>query len=310
MTAVVLGASGFLGRHICAAFRTAGWQVLGVARSGPEPVDLLRTAPQALTALFDGADVVVNAAGRAWRADAQEMTLGNVRLVRTVLDALHPLRRRPRLVQLGSVHEYGAGVPGTATAESRPALPVTPYGRTKLEATQAVLNAAERRQVDGTVLRVANVCGAGAPAGSLFGLLASTVADAGRRRAAGLPPPALRVSPLRAHRDVVDVRDVADAVVAAAVPSAAVSGHVINVGGGRAVHMRQLVDRAVALAGAPVSVIEAPDDDRTTGTDWQLLDITLAHRLLHWRPSRALDDMLGHLLSGPDSHLMDTPWRG
>ncbi|MCQ9184195.1 NAD(P)-dependent oxidoreductase [Streptomyces sp. IBSBF 2953] len=310
MTVVVLGATGFLGRHICAALRDAGRPVRAVARSGPTPVDLLHSAPQTLAAVFDEADAVVNAAGRAWQADARDMERGNVLVVRTVLDALRLTDRRPRLIQLGSVHEYGTAEPGTAMAESRPPRPLTPYGRTKLEATRAVLDAADRRRLDATVLRVANVCGPGAPRGSLFGLVAAAVHEARQARRADRTPPALRVSPLRAHRDVVDVRDVADAVVAACAPPAAVTGRVINVGAGRAVHMRTLVDRAVALGGVPLTVDEASGGGPATAADWQLLDIALARRLLGWRPRRGLDDMLGHLLSPHDPPLTDPSWRG
>jgi NDP-hexose 4-ketoreductase len=188
---VVLGGTGFLGRRIGEAFAADGALVHLVSRSperddtaGPRSVrmDLLTAGPRELTEFFRTVrpDVVVNAAGRAWRADEAEMTAGNADLVARVTESLAELPRGPRLIQLGTVHEYGAGTPGAGTSEDQEPAPVTPYGRTKLLGTRIVQRAAAEHGLDGVVLRLANVIGAGAPAGSLFGMVAAHLGEAAR----------------------------------------------------------------------------------------------------------------------------------
>lgn len=314
LSVVLLGGTGFMGRHIGEAFTARGARVHQVSRSQPEGaaagaaadtrsvrLDLLTATPREIADLIGsaGADVVVNAAGRAWRASEVEMIAGNAELVRRLTEALAELPRQPRLVQLGSVHEYGAGQPGMGTTEDQEPAPVTPYGRTKLLGTQAVVRASQEEGVDGVVLRLANVVGAGVPQGSLFSMVAAHLGEAARVDALGEKPDELRLPPLRARRDLVDVHDAVDAVWAAATaPGADVTGQVINIGRGEAVPMRELVDWMIALSGVEVPVVEASAGPPSrTDVEWQQLDVSRARQLLGWRPRRALDDSLHDLVA-------------
>ncbi|MGW3266296.1 NAD-dependent epimerase/dehydratase family protein [Streptomyces sp. NPDC001056] len=307
---VVLGGSGCLGRRIGAAFCADGAQTHLVSRKpagdGPADarhvaLDLLAADARELAGFFGSVapDVVVNAAGRVWQGDEAAMTAGNADLVVRLTRALARLPRPPRLIQLGTVHEYGAGTPGSGTREEQEPAPVTPYGRTKLLGTRAVLRAVADDGVDGVVLRLAQVIGAGVPATSLFGKVAAHLGEAARARSRGEEPDALRLPPLRARRDLVDMRDTVDAVRAAAVaPKADVSGQVINVGRGEAVPMRALIDRMVGLSGLDLTVAEAaPGPSPRTDVAWQQLDVSRALRLLGWQPRRTLDDSLRDLLA-------------
>ncbi|MFD5064329.1 NAD-dependent epimerase/dehydratase family protein [Streptomyces sp. NPDC058394] len=318
---VVLGGTGFLGRRIGAACAADGARVHLVSRSalavsaavGPGVsavgLDLVTASPREIAAVLAaaGADVVVNAAGRAWQADEAQMAAGNAELVEQVVTALAALPGPPvRLVQLGTVHEYGAGAPDAATGEEHEPAPITPYGRTKLQGTRAVLRAREQG-VDGVVLRLANVIGAGVPQGSLFGRVAAHLGAAARADARGEKAVELRLPALRAARDLVDAGDVTAAVLAAVTaPEADVAGQVINVGRGTAVPMRGLVDRMITLSGLELPVVEAAEGPGSrTDVAWQCLDVSRAQRLLGWRPLRSLDDSLRELLASvlPPEHL-------
>ncbi|MER6144310.1 NAD(P)-dependent oxidoreductase [Streptomyces sparsogenes] len=295
---VVLGGSGFLGRHVCAAFAAAGADVVPVSRTArpapagchPVRLDLLAADTGALARLCAGADVVVNAAGAVWGGTEQDMAEANTHLVDRLTRALATLPARPRLVQLGSAYEYGPAEPGAVTGEDHPPAPNTPYGRSKLAGTRTVLRATAERDLDAVVLRVAVACGPGAPAASLPGIVAAHLAE-GRGT--------LRLAPLLAHRDLVDVRDVADAVVAAArAPADRVAGTVVNIGSGRAVPVRALVDLMIALGGRPLRIVEERTAPGTrSDAPWQRLDVSRARRVLDWAPRRSLEESLADFLS-------------
>ncbi|MFJ9775873.1 NAD-dependent epimerase/dehydratase family protein [Kitasatospora sp. NPDC101157] len=310
LSVVVLGSSGFVGRHVCEAFAGGGADVLGVARSEAPPgaaaptvrLDLSRASRRQVAALLRerAADVVVNAAGAVWGVTDDQLTSSNVELTGRVVDALSTLERPPRLVHLGSVHEYGVGAPGTALTEEHPTRPAGRYGHSKLLATRAVLDAVRERELDAVVLRISNVCGPHAPRASLLGMIATHLAAVARHPGGAAAAP-LRLSPLRAHRDFVDVRDVGRAVVAAVAAPLDAAGpdqRVVNIGSGNAVSVRQLVDRLIALSGLDGSVVEEYEAaDGRPGAEWQRVDITRARRLLGWLPRCPLDQSLRDLLA-------------
>lgn len=293
---LVLGAVGYLGQHICTAFAAAGARVIRVTRrdstAGTVQLDLAAAGSAELARLCvtSGAQVVVNAAGAVWRGDEEQMTELNARLVERLADAVTSLPRQARLIQLGSVYEYGPVGPGDLIDEDWPPAPATTYGRTKLGGTRTVVHAVHEQGLDGVVLRVSVACGPGAPAGSLSGTVAAHLA-AGQD--------VVRLAPLRAHRDLVDVRDVADAVVAAArapAPALAEAGAVINIGRGESVPVRELVDLMITCSGRSVRVQERPAPTHRSDALWQRLDISRARRLLGWAPRRTLTDSVRDLL--------------
>ncbi|MEV5595383.1 NAD-dependent epimerase/dehydratase [Streptomyces sp. NPDC052496] len=312
---LVLGASGYLGQHICTAFAAAGARVTGVSRgarqgapSRPDGrsagtagaamtdtvhLDLAASGSAALTRLCaaSAAQVVVNAVGTVWQGTEDQMAECNTRLVERLTDAVAALPRRPRLIQIGTAYEYGPAGPDDLIGEDWPPAPATAYGRTKLAGTRAVLGAVRKGEVDGVVLRASVTCGPGAPRGSLPGNVAADLA-AGRG--------VLRLAPLRAHRDILDVRDVADAVVAAArVPGPAIAeaGAVINIARGESVPVRRLVDLMIACSGRSVRVREEQPDANRSGTLWQRLDVSRARHLLGWTPHRSLTESVRDLLT-------------
>ncbi|WP_171064061.1 NAD-dependent epimerase/dehydratase family protein [Actinomadura soli] len=326
---LVLGASGYLGQHICTAFAAAGARVVRVAR-GARPgaavthdaanghdganghhgasstvrLDIAAADLAELTRLCADAEaqVVVNAVGAVWEATADQMTELNARLVERLTDVVAALPRRPRLIQLGSAHEYGPAGPDDLIDEDWPPAPATAYGRTKLAGTRTVVGAVRRREVDGVVLRVSVTCGPGAPRGSLPGTVAAHLA-AGQD--------VLRLAPLRAHRDLVDVRDVADAVVAAALvpaPALAEAGAVVNIARGETIPVRKLVDLMITCSGRSVRVQEEqPAQANRSDALWQRLDISRARRLLGWAPRRTLTDSVRDLLTATGVLVPDVP---
>ncbi|MER6383079.1 NAD(P)-dependent oxidoreductase, partial [Streptomyces sp. NPDC001127] len=216
------------------------------------------------------------------------MAEANARGPAVLCAALREAAPTARLVHLGSAAEYGPGVPGTPVTESAPARPVTLYGATKLAGTLAITTSA----LDAVVLRVGNPVGPGAPVASLPGRMVSLLRSAGPN-----PDAVLRLGDLSAHRDFVDVRDVAQAVTLAVTAPGRLPA-VLNIGGGTATAVRELVCMLAGQAGFRGQLEESTGGSvRSAPVSWQCSDISAAARALGWRPAHTLDDALTALWS-------------
>jgi nucleoside-diphosphate-sugar epimerase len=291
----VIGATGFLGTHVRQRAAAAGLDMVTASRSAPVAL----TSDMRLDLATDGApriaallaeikpDVVVNCAGAISGppdALAEANITGPAALVQAMLVAGSPAR----LIHLGSAAEYGRGEPGVPVDERSATWPVGLYGVTKLAGTR-VVEVGRAAGLDAVVLRVFNPVGPGAPPSSLPGRLAALVSQT---LASGAP---VRVGPLDAVRDFVDARDVADAVLAAATASA-LPHPVINVGSGRGVPARALVDELLAITGHAGEVHEdTAGSTRSADVPWQEADVTQARQDLSWLPRRTLTTSLTDL---------------
>ncbi|MEU9736190.1 NAD(P)-dependent oxidoreductase [Streptomyces sp. NPDC048002] len=293
MRILVLGHSGYLGGHVVERLRALpGTRVLGGGRShdADHHIDLASADPEHLAKTLASAapDAVVNCAG-AVSGDAVTLAEVNTRGPAVLCAALRAAAPAARLVHLGSAAEYGPGALGVPVTESAPTHPVGPYGATKLAGT-AVVTASG---LDAVVLRVGNPVGPGAPAVGLPGRVAALLREAGAD-----PEAVLRLGDLSAYRDFVDVRDLARAVERA-VSATGPLPPVLNIGGGAAVQVRELVRGLAEVAGFRGRIEESvAGSARSAQVSWQCSDITAAREALGWRPVRSLAESLAALWEG------------
>src|SRR5690606_20927115 len=209
---LVTGATGFVGRALVTRLRASGAFVRGIARSSSRTTDAhelvaadLAELPEDSTA-FDGIDVVYHLAAKTHdmaeaRGAEAEYERTNVEGTRRLLAAAggHSVRR---IVFVSSVKviDEGNDVPAT---EATPARPLTPYGRSKLEAERLVMAAASGDALDTVCLRFPLVYGSG-QRGNLQRMIDAI--DRGR-----FPPPPANGN----RRSMLHVENAVDALVLA-----------------------------------------------------------------------------------------------
>lgn len=132
--------------------------------------------------------------------------------------------------------------------------------------------------LDAVALRAFNVSGPGSPSSTLLGRVASELRQ-GKQ--------VIRLGSLDAWRDYVDVRDVAHAVLLAATMP---TSPILNVGRGVAVHARDLVRRLVDVSGTGAAVTEETGGEgnhagsAASAVRWQRADTTAIRDELGWSP--------------------------
>ncbi|SCF28144.1 Nucleoside-diphosphate-sugar epimerase [Micromonospora viridifaciens] len=286
---LLLGARGFLGRHIHAAL-SGHTTVCAPTR---QQCDLVQVDLPALTALLERErpDVVVSAAG-CILGSGYDFVRAHVVSTAKLIEAMVAATPHARFIRIGSAAEYGAVPYGAAVGEEHPATPVGEYGLSHLAATRLTELAGAGGRLDTAVLRVFNPVGAGLPAGNLLRRVATLIRDAMERGddhvAVGLHD---------TYRDFVDVRDVAAAVVAV-VRCEVLPERVFNVGTGRAVSTRELVRSLAETAGFTGEIRTGSftgDAARSSAVPWMCADITRSRRLLGWAPVRDLPESLRSL---------------
>jgi GDP-4-dehydro-6-deoxy-D-mannose reductase len=243
-TWLVTGGSGFLGRHL-------------LERLDREPVDVVALGRRAIPGrrfvtadLLDGdglhraleevsPSAIFHLAGRTPPADAETLDRSNRVGTLRLIEALATLSDPVRLIFAGSAAELGrVPIEDLPVGEDHPAHAETDYGRSKLAATQAVLEAG------GIAARVFNPIGPGTPSSQALGRFAAVLAE-------GMGPITLDVGDLTPRRDFIDGRDVADALVALARKA---RPGLYHVGTGESRSVGEGLDLLVRLSGRPVHV--------------------------------------------------------
>ena len=286
---MVFGAGGFLGARICALLADRGVEHRGLSRSRGEPHRLCDLAAMHSYALDTqlGAykpTVIINAAG-ATLGEPATLVRANVIAVEALLASARDNASHARFVQLGSAAEYGGAPHGTSQDEQGEPRPAGPYGLTKLAGSELVLRA-QRNGADAVVLRIFDVIGPGAPESTLTGRV---IRDLRSRQL-------IEVGSLDVWRDFVDVRDVAEAVVAVALTDTKVPP-VLNIGTGRAMLARDVAGQLFELSGQPARIVEELHDGGP-GVAWQQADTGLIGQHLGWSPKISLDQSLADSWTG------------
>ena len=166
-TALVTGASGFVGAHLCALLCERGQTVRALVRS-PARGELLRkwgvelvqgdiTEPATLQSALPGCDVVYHVAGLTKATSESAFFAVNGVGTKNVATACAERQSPPLLVVISTLAVAGPAPAGQPHLETSAPYPVSMYGRSKLSCECEALKL--RREMPITIVRPPMVCG-------------------------------------------------------------------------------------------------------------------------------------------------------
>ena len=294
---LLIGARGFVGRHVHDAARDAGLRVVAADRDGVDGLGCDLLDPDSIAACVAEADprLVINMAGAAsvaksWERPVEDFAV-NATGALNLLEAVARNAADAHVVCVSSAEVYGEPGEGRLPfTENMAAEPLTPYGAAKASMEVLCAQYARGRGLRVAVIRAFNQIGPGqspAFAASGFARQIAAAEIAGEERVE------LAVGNLAAARDFTDVRDTARAF--AEVARRELTG-TFNLCSGRALRLEALVEEM--SRATPLQVEIRPDPSLSRPVDPTVVYGSPArlHEAIGWAAeiplSRTVTDLL------------------
>jgi NAD dependent epimerase/dehydratase len=310
--ALITGAGGFIGSHLTERLVSLGATTRALVRytstgtrgwldASPAGADVEYVAgdigdPLVVERAMRGVDAVFHLAaliGIPYSYEAPSSYVRtNVEGTLTVLEAARRCGVR-RVVHASTSEVYGTAVT-VPIAESHPLHTQSPYSATKAAADMLATAFHRSFGLDVVIVRPFNTYG---PRQSSRAVIPSIVVQA----AAGRP---IRLGHTTPTRDFTYVLDTIEGFVAAGDARDA-AGHVINLGSGKEISIRELAGRIQRLMGTALPIEADAARNRPSASEVERLcaDASRARALLNWAPHRTLDEGLTATIEWIRAHM-------
>lgn len=288
---LVLGADGFIGRHLIANLTSRGVPVVAATRDPAPPANgLVRNVvdrfceASAFSGLLDTCAAVVHAASESTPGSsvATPQLDGNLRTTLALLEALqaYPDRRLVFLSSAGTLY----GERETPARETDVLRPRSYHGAGKAAAEHFIHAWAAQHEGTAAILRPTNVYGRGQRAKRGFAIVPTAMDCAATGDALSVWGDGSQI------RDYLHVRDLVELVLRATLDPMPAGCHVLNAASGDAVPLNDLLARIEAASNRKIARTYAPP--RASDVAQIRVDACAARELFGWTPAVALDDGL------------------
>ncbi len=292
---LIVGASGFVGRHLARHLASTGRKVYGFDRFSPAPSqdviqgDLFDRQALTRTLAETQPQVIYHLAGILKSDQIDEFyrvhVLGTVALCEAILEA----GIKPLLVFASSSAVYGPGLGARPITERFKPRPVTHYALSKL--TQEMVAFRYHRAYDLPVIgiRMFNLIGPGLSVDMACSAFAYQIALAERSG-----EDSIITGDLSARRDFVDVRDAARAFQMVATQGRL--GRVYNVCSGQAISIRECLDNLLQLTPHSLQIVQDQSRQQRYDVPVQVGSAERISKQIGWQPRILLQTSLADLL--------------
>lgn len=308
MRALITGISGFVGSHLAEyLLEHSDWQVFGTVYGRLNNIahlrDRLTLYPAELSRLEvvrfiieeTQPDYIFHLAAQPIpvlsRQDPWFTLENNIRAQLNVLEVLVQLRLSSRVLVVGSAEEYGAVTEEDLPIdEETPLRPTSPYAVSKIAQDYLGLQYYLTYGVPTVRVRPFNHIGPRQRQGFVAPDFARQIAEI----EAGLRSPEVVVGSLDVARDFTDVRDIVRGYYLALTQGE--PGAVYNLGSGRAVSIRYLLETLIRLSGQKVTIIQDASRFRPVDVPCMMADCRKFQARTGWRAEIPLEQSLADVL--------------
>ncbi|GBU26658.1 GDP-mannose 4,6 dehydratase [Treponema sp. R8-4-B8] len=303
MKALIIGAAGFVGRHLIIHLKSLGWEVSATRLPQEEikedvpnyELDILNQA--SISSLLDKIrpDYLFHLAAQSsvalsWEKPALTADI-NIKGAVNLLEALRVMQNPPRVLLIGSGEEYGYILPEELPIKENTLMrPGNIYACTKVAQDLLGHVYAHAYKLEIIMVRAFNHTGPGQIDTFATANFCKQIAEI----EAGLHPPIIYVGNLSSMRDFTDVRDIVKAY--ALLIQKGRAGEAYNVGSGKAIAMQEVLEIALSLAKTQITVKQNPALMRVSDTPVIQADISRLTHVTSWKPDIPLRDTITDML--------------
>jgi GDP-4-dehydro-6-deoxy-D-mannose reductase len=308
MNALIIGAGGFVGKYLIDSLNSAGYNVsatklnfeqfndnicktcsvydLDICSDGQIAEILQKSQPDVVFHLAALSSVMIS-----WKNVKKTFeinTLGAINL----LESVRNYNKNVRIVLIGSSEEYGF-TSGSKMPVSEYAVvnPNNPYAISKLSQSCLGRMYAEAFNMNVVIMRAFNHIGPMQPLGFVVPDFCHQIAAIER----GKMDNTIITGNLEAMRDFTDVRDITQGYIACAEKAA--SGEIYNIGSGRAVSIKWILDYLCSLSTADIKVKIDPAKIRPIEVPVVQADITKITAQTGWKTRYTIEQSLENTLN-------------